>query len=409
MYFATEFPLEIGPEYSKGVYKPEDVRAVFGDGTNPMLERVILRPAMAVQDEFVDVAGQDLFEIPLHTGLALGLMIYVAGEKCKDEYCEVIERKIHQYLNNVKGISHVGQRDHASMSVTYEFTKKHRFRDIGNYLIQSIKTDFGTVVDKVQVRFIVALRMLPPYLTAAREEFAKRDAVDAGLIDNEVADFYSCSICQSVHPNHLCIITPERSGMCGGVDYKTCKISEEIDVEGPYKKVAKGTVINEETGEFTGINETVKKETQERCERLSLYSMMDAPLGITIQAENVAIVLPKCNGVMCMTRYYKGPTPSGITNKMITDDIRDSTPAVMGFSLKNFAEPSFIKAEGGIKRIVWMDSELKKKALEEFKGNAEITEFITSLADEKVGTDEDSVLEYLKNNNHPALAMRSII
>ena len=406
---ATDFPLEIGPEYSKDVYPLADVRIVFGDGTNPMLEWVSMKPSMMVQDEFVDVAGQDLFEIPMHTGLALGLLVLVAGDKCKDEYCEVIERKLHHYLNEIKGISHVGQRDKASMSVTLEFTKQHRFRDIGNYLITCIKRDFGNVVDKVQVRFIVALRMLPPYLASAREDFKRRDSIGAGLTDKDVSEFYSCSICQSVHPNHLCVITPERSGMCGGVNYRSCKISEEIDVAGPYKKVSKGDVINEENGEFAGVNEAVKKETHERSERLSLYSMMDAPLGITIQAENVAIVLPGCNGIMCMTRSYKGLTPSGITNRMITDDIRDSTPAVMGFSLKNLKETSFIRAEGGIKRIVWMDSELKKKAMDLFKGDDEMTAFIESLADEKIGTDEEKVLAQMKETDHPALKMRSIL
>ncbi|MGC1375660.1 MAG: hypothetical protein WA821_05530, partial [Anaerolineales bacterium] len=68
----------------------------------------------------------------------------------------------------------------------------------------------------------------------------------------------------------------------------------------------------------------------------------------------------------------------------------------------------FISADGGLKRIVWMPSELKETLREAMQIRAaEVGEpdLLEKIADETKAVDSDQVLEYLTQVGHPALAM----
>ncbi len=169
------FPIEYGAEYSCEEIPFKDMRILFGDGTNPMFEWVSVKPKFMIQDDFARVVGQDLFEIPMHTGLALGIVGMIGGDNLPDELGGTVEKKLDEYLNNIKGLKHTGCRDSASLQVSYEFTKKYRFADLGQFLIKKIKEDFPEI-ERAEFKFVVAFRQIPQLLEAARRDYAKRDS-----------------------------------------------------------------------------------------------------------------------------------------------------------------------------------------------------------------------------------------
>ena len=50
-------------------------------------------------------------------------------------------------------------------------------------------------------------------LWRSRVERPLGEFIEATLTDDAVSEFYSCTLCQSFAPNHVCVITPERSGL----------------------------------------------------------------------------------------------------------------------------------------------------------------------------------------------------
>ena len=63
--------------------------------------------------------------------------------------------------------------------------------------------------------------------------------------------------CQSFAPNHVCVITPERLGLCGAYNWLDGKAAFEIDETGPNQPVKKGECLDPVRGVWKGVNEYV--------------------------------------------------------------------------------------------------------------------------------------------------------
>ena len=58
----------------------------------------------------------------------------------------------------------------------------------------------------------------------ARHVYRARNQRLESLTDDSVDTFYSCLLCQSFAPNHVCVITPERLGAIYGVTVEIAQI-----------------------------------------------------------------------------------------------------------------------------------------------------------------------------------------
>ena len=69
----------------------------------------------------------------------------------------------------------------------------------------------------------------------------------------------------------------------------------------------------------------------------------------------------------------------------------------------------FMKAEGGIERIVWMPKELKEFVAERLNKTAQelygIENFTDMIGDETVAEDPETLVAFLTEKGHPALGM----
>ena len=73
--------------------------------------------------------------------------------------------------------------------------------------------------------------------------YAERDARMNALTDASVDEFYTCLLCQSFAPSHVCVVTPERLGLCGAVSWLDAKATKELDPLGPNQPIVKGEAL----------------------------------------------------------------------------------------------------------------------------------------------------------------------
>ena len=79
-------------------------------------------------------------------------------------------------------------------------------------------------------------------------------------------------------PSHVCVVTPERLGLCGAVSWLDAKATNELDPNGPCQVITKEKVIDERIGEYEDVNEAVRKLSQGALDDVSLYSIMEKPM-----------------------------------------------------------------------------------------------------------------------------------
>ena len=65
------------------------------------------------------------------------------------------------------------------------------------------------------------------------------------LTDESVPVYYSCIMCQAFSPSHVCVVTPERLGLCGAVSWLDAKATHQLDPQGPCQVITKERVIDE--------------------------------------------------------------------------------------------------------------------------------------------------------------------
>ena len=124
-------------------------------------------------------------------------------------------------------------------------------------LYAKIKSEFDTVVDKCQVKIVVGDEPNAELRKHANEIFDKRDERLKSMTDESVPVFYSCIMCQAFSPSHVCIVTPERLGLCGAVSWLDAKATNELDPQGPCQVVTKERCIDERTGRYEDVDEAV--------------------------------------------------------------------------------------------------------------------------------------------------------
>jgi len=413
----TEVPVPVsyGPAFEGERVRKEDMFAEMGGQRTTAFEWLRSLDASEVEDGKITVVGPNLDELEEGAQIPLGIVVEVSGRKMQEDFESVLERQFHHLLNFAEGILHMGQRDLIWIRVSKSgrsagLTLEH----FGEILRAKLLDDFGEIVDKVQVTVYSEQAAVDEWLEKARASYAKRDERMAGLTDDSVDVFYSCSLCQSFAPNHVCVVTPERLGLCGAYNWLDAKASNELNPTGPNQPIDKGVVVDDRTGQWSGINDFVKQASGGNVERMSCYSLMIDPMTSCGCFMCIVAILPMCNGVMIVNREYSGMTPSGMKFSTLAGSIGGGIqmPGFTGIGRNYIISKKFLSAEGGLPRVVWMTKELKEALAEPLKARAEqlgMPDLVDKIADESVGETEDVILEFLTSHEHPALTMEPLM
>ncbi|MDP2744746.1 MAG: acetyl-CoA decarbonylase/synthase complex subunit alpha/beta [Dehalococcoidia bacterium] len=408
-------PVAYGPAFEGEVVRRENLRIEYGGKGSMCFELLTTKNLDEVEDGKITVVGPEIDAVPDGAKVPLGIVIEVAGRKMQTDFEPVLERQIHHFINGAEGIQHIGQRDIAWLRFSKSAVNKgFRLKHLGDILHANYHNHFGAIVDKVQITLYSDPEKVKQLMEKARPIYSERNIRTAGLTDEAVDTFYSCSLCQSFAPTHICVINPERVGLCGAYNWLDCRASYEINPTGPNKPVAKGRVIDAAKGEWEGVNKFVYETTQMKTDRFTLYSIMDQPMTTCGCCECVMALLPECNGFMLVSRDDYGMTPCGMTFTTLMGTVGGGlqTPGMMGVGKYYLLSKKFISAEGGIRRVVWMSKNLKESMEEELKAVCEregVPDLLDKIGDGSVATTVEDLLPFLEKKGHPALTMAPLI
>jgi acetyl-CoA synthase len=408
-------PVPYGSAFEGEVVRKADMRAEFGGRDSRCFEYLKMAKLDELTDGKIEVIGRGLSDVPDQGSMDMAILIEVAGRQMEQDFEPVLERQIHYFVNGASGIQHIGQRDITWIRLSTKaaeagFDMEH----FGKILHARFHSDFGAIVDKVQVTIITEPEEVEARLEEARAAYDFRNKRLADLTDTAVDEFYSCTLCQSFAPNHVCIVSPERLGLCGAYNWLDCKASFSINPTGPNQPIKLGRIIDPVRGYWEGTNDYARIGSHGVVEEVAMYSIMENPMTACGCFECIMMLIPEANGVMVVSREDTSMTPAGMTFSTLAGMAGGGiqTPGVMGVGKYYLISPKFISADGGFKRVVWMSSVLKDGMAEELKMVAERegdAELIDRIADERSVTTAEELLPWLEENGHPALTMDPII
>ena len=408
-----DIPVAFASAFEGEIIRRKDMQVEFDGSRVDCAELVQTRSMDEVEDHKITVVGPDVDEMELGSKNPIAYVVEIAGKRMQPDFEPVIERKFHNYINCIEGVYHTGQRDMQRIRIGKEaYNAGFRIRHIGEVLYTQVKNEFEAVVDKCQVTVYTD----PAECTRIRHEvaipvFDKRDARLENLTDETVDVYYSCILCQAFSPSHVCVVTPERLGLCGAVSWLDAKATNELDPNGPCQIITKERPIDENLGSYEDVDEAVQKFSQGALEHVTLYSIMQDPMTSCGCFECICGIEPFSNGVVIANREYAGMTPLGMTFSEMASMTGGGvqTPGFMGHGKHFISSKKFMKAEGGIERIVWMPKELKETVAERLNKTAKelygIDNFTDMIGDETNTTDPEELVAFLTEHNHPALSM----
>jgi len=408
-----DIPVAHSPAFEGERIRKEEMYCEFGGQRTAAFEWLRMLDMDEVEDGKIEVKGSDVDSVEEGGKLPLGIVVEVAGRKMQPDFEPVLERQIHTFMNEAQGLWHMGQRDINWIRISKDtFKAGFRLEHIGKLLHAMYHEQYSSILDKVQVKIFTDEDQVTKLREMARKVFAERDERLAGMQDEDVDTFYSCTLCQSFAPNHVCVVSPERPGLCGAYSWLDCRAAYEITPSGPNQPISKGNCIEPTIGQWDKINAFVIKESRGGVERMSQYSMITDPMTSCGCFECIAAVLPSTGGIMIANREFAEMTPCGMKFSTLAGTVGggQQTPGFIWHSKHYINSRKFIAAEGGIRRIVWMPTMLKEEIKDAFIKRADELglggqDFLAKVADETTASSEEEVLEFITKVEHPVTAM----
>ena len=410
-----DIPCSFGPAFEGERVRGADLYAQCGGGKTQCTEHVKKAEMNEIEDGKVIIEGPDLDAIKEGGTFSLGIKVQIAGREFQEDFEPIMERQIHHLINYIQGVMHIGQRDISWIRVSKSAIEKgFTLKDIGVVLHAKFHQDFQKIVDKVQVTLLTNAEDVDKMTEIARADYHVRDARVDTMTDEDVETYYSCTLCQSFAPSHVCTVSPERTGLCGAYNWMDCKASFEINPTGPNQPIEKGEVLDAKLGQFKGVNDFIYKASRGTVTHYNFYSMVTDPMTTCGCCECIAAMLPGCNGVMTVGRDYSGETPCGMKFTTLAGVMGGgaSSPGFVGHSKFNITQGKFILGDGGLLRMVWMPKQLKEELKDRIVARGEqmgVPGLFDMIADETVGITEEEILPFLKEKGHPALNMESLV
>jgi acetyl-CoA decarbonylase/synthase complex subunit beta len=361
-----------------------------------------VKPLEEVEDGKITIIGPDIKDLKEGGAYPLGILVEAAGANIDQGLEGVIERRIHGYMNYIEGFMHLNQRYDIWIRLGKKSFQKglNSFEYIGKVLVRLFKSELP-IIEKVQITFITDPAKVSELYPEAMQAYETRDAKARGLKDEDVDKFYGCVLCQSFAPSHVCVITPQRYSNCGAISWFDGRASAQIDPKGPVFAIERGELLNAEKGEFSGVNEAVKKRTLGEVNKVWLYTAFDHPHTSCGCFEAVAFYIPEVDGFGVVNRSFKSVTVNGLPFSTLADSTAGGrqVDGFHGMSIEYMRSTKFLAADGGWTRIVWLPKEIKER----------VKEFIPKDIVDKIATEEDAqnidaLKAFLKEKGHPVVA-----
>jgi len=359
------FPVDVGPQYEGEVVRKGDMYVEFGGPeVKAKFELVTLKDDSEVEDQKVEIIGPDISEMQEGSSHPLGLLIDVAGSKLEKDMEPVFERRMHLYANYIEGLYHMNQRDEIWIRLNKDSYGKglNSFEAIGQILMFLYTSELD-VIEKISITFVTDPAKVEELLPKAKEIYAARDEKARGMRDEDVEEYYSCALCQSFAPTHICIASPDRIANCGAISWFDGRAAYKLDPEGPVQEVKKGECVDPIRGEYSGVNQVGQVKSMGAYDRVYLHSAFEHPHTSCGCFQAIWFYIPEVDAFGVVHRDFAGPTVVGVPFSTMAADTSGGrqVEGFLGLALEYLRSPKFRQADGGLKRCVWMPKEIKER------------------------------------------------
>jgi len=402
MSMFADIPVDVGVIYEGERIRYKDTQVELGgERIDTKFELARVKGIAEVEDGKIMVIGPDIKDMEVGSSHPFGILVEVAGEQLEEGLESVVERRIHAFCNYIEGFMHLNQRYDIWLRLSKKSFQKgfNSFSYVGKVLQRLYKNELP-IIEKIQVTFITDPARVKEMYAEALQIYETRDAKARGLKDEEVDKFYGCSLCQSFAPTHVCVITPQRYSNCGSISWFDARATARVDPKGPVYEIDKGELIDPVKGEYSGVNETVKKKSLGEITRVWLYTGFGYPHTSCGCFEAVAFYIPEVEGFGIVHRGYKEVTVNGLPFSTIADSTAGGrqVDGFHGLSVEYMRSPKLLQADGGWNRIVWMPQSIKER----------VKDFIPKELTDKIATENeaktiDDLKTFLETRAHPVV------
>ncbi|MCP4761184.1 MAG: CO dehydrogenase/CO-methylating acetyl-CoA synthase complex subunit beta [archaeon] len=392
------YPIGVGPQYEgERVRKKEMYVELAGPKVKKKFE--LCKVVKKVKDGNVTVIGPDLKDMKEGSANPLGTVLEISGKQLETDLEAVIERRFHDFMNFIQGFLHLNQRYTCWMRISKKSFDKglNSLKIVGEILIKLFKAEFN-IIEEAQITFYTAEKDIEKPFNEAMEIYEKRDERVRGMVDEDVDEFYACTLCASFAPKHGCAITPNRMSLCGAINWFDARAAAKVDPKGPIYKVEKGEVLDALAGEYSGINNMIKNQSLGEIDRVFMYSGLEYPHTSCGCFEAIAFYIPEVEGYGIVDRDFKGNGVNGLPFSTMANSTGggNQVSGFNGISIEYMRSPRFIQYDGGWDRVVWMPAAIKERIVEFIKPDIK-----EKIATENEATDIANLKQFLSDKGHP--------
>lgn len=395
--------VDIGPQYEGELIRKDEYYVEFGGPKNKFkAELVTVKGIDEVEHGKVEIVGKDIKDFEEGSTSPLFIKIDVAGNELERDMEPVFERRMHAYCNYIEGFWHMAQRDDIWIRLHKESFRKglNSFMEIGEILIM-LYTNELTIIEKMQITFFTDPAKVEEMVMEARRVYHERDERLKGITEEEVDEFYGCTLCQSFAPQHVCCVTPERVSLCGAINWFDGRAAYKIDPEGPQFAVKKGELIDPERFIYSGVNEMIAEKSLGAVTNVCLHSVLDDPHTSCGCFQAICFYIPEVDAFGIVNRDFIGETVIGVKFSTMAGDAAGGrqTPGYLGMAISYLRSAKFLKTDGGLKRIAWLPKAIK----EQVRDVLEQAGMYDKIASEEDVKNVDELTEFMQKVGHPWL------
>jgi hypothetical protein len=310
----------------------------------------------------VAVSGVSVTGTPVD---AMGILLTVDAEPLDAFDRRYIESRAVRVFSRLPAVSarHASGRLALKMARDFDLPPQR----IGESLIAAVRNEFPRIT-RLHVEVIFDPERLRALEAAVSAERTRRKEEIAIATEENISEFITCVGCSAFAPDHVCILTPQRTPQCGRA-YEFIKTGAHYGYDDMtnihhrdlhtgvncFATCSKGELLDAAAGEWSGVNQAATRLTGGRITRVQLHSLDQAPHTgcgcfqlILFKSE-----LPQ-PGIGIMERGYKGRAPDGRTWQDLHYALAGKqTPGLAGAGWAYLNSPKFLVAHGGRKSVVW--------------------------------------------------------
>ncbi|MEE8325313.1 MAG: hypothetical protein V3R31_06620 [Candidatus Humimicrobiaceae bacterium] len=353
------------PSYANAAYSGEKIKAVktWGATNNSFF---LLKKEKGIK-KAIDISGKPINDI--------GIIVEIDHKDLSFDMELTLEKEALSAINYIPGIKAV---ENKGMLVIKADSKVLEDKKIAETIFWGLRLTYPRL-ENIKVKIEFDSSKLAGQAESIREYKAERKEKINEMTEDNTDTFCACIECRPFSLEHTCILTPDRIPMCAARTYFTVKAASLFgNTIKPYRResekvlplkstFSKGRMIDELRGEYEGSNQVYRKLTKGKLDRVYLHSLRGTPHTSCGCFQNLAFWMDKVEGIGIMSRDSEAIAPGGITWDILANRAGGKqSDGIMGVSLAYIKSKNFLKGDGGIGNVVWVDSKLYEKIKNKF-------------------------------------------